>query len=134
MTADPMATVEPLHRPGNKTPAPALSPKAAEFLGKVTVAADFKPHLERRELVKHWLGATALSVVYGDSNTGKSFFAISLADQLFDFSHSLGRIHRISILRLNDSYPFQSRHQAMKLKKTPLPTLTDLHLVSSSAL
>jgi len=30
-------------------------------------------------LIKNWLGENAISVVYGDSNCGKSFFAVDLA-------------------------------------------------------
>ena len=58
---------------------PALSPKAAEFLGKVTVAADFTPHLDRSYVVKGWLNSGAMSVIFGDSNVGKTFFALDLA-------------------------------------------------------
>ena len=75
---DPLASVEPLHRPGKKASGPALSPRAAEFLGKATVAADFKPHLDRPYVVKNWLTPAAMSVVYGDSNVGKTFFALDL--------------------------------------------------------
>ncbi len=57
---------------------PALSPKAAEFLGKVTVAADFEPRLDQPYVVKGWLTPAAMSVVYGDSGAGKTFFALDL--------------------------------------------------------
>ncbi len=75
---DPMASVEPLNRPGNRSSGPALSPRAANFLARVTVAADFEPHLDRPYVVKNWLTPAAMSVVYGDSNVGKTFFALDL--------------------------------------------------------
>ena len=61
---------------------PALSPRAAEFLGKATVAADFKPHLDHSYVVKHWLSSAAMSIIYGDSNVGKTFFALDLAQHV----------------------------------------------------
>jgi hypothetical protein len=45
----------------------------------VMTFADIKPRLESNSLVKGWLGAGAMSIIYGDSNTGKSFLAIDLA-------------------------------------------------------
>ena len=76
---DPMANLAPLQSPRKSSASPTLSPKAAEFLGKVTVAADFAPHLDHSYVVKHWLNSTTMSVIYGDSNVGKTFFALDLA-------------------------------------------------------
>ena len=76
---DPMANLAPLQSPRKSGASPTLSPKAAEFLGKVTVAADFAPHLDHSYVVKHWLNSTTMSVIYGDSNVGKTFFALDLA-------------------------------------------------------
>jgi len=54
----------------------AISPAAPLA---VMTFADIKPRLESNSLVKGWLGGGAMSIIYGDSNTGKSFLAIDLA-------------------------------------------------------
>jgi len=41
--------------------------------------SDLRPDLSSRYLVKGWLDAGALSVVYGDANVGKTFFALDMA-------------------------------------------------------
>lgn len=42
-------------------------------------AKDAKPMLKSAYLVKNWLGAGQMSVVYGPSNVGKSFYALDIA-------------------------------------------------------
>jgi hypothetical protein len=42
-------------------------------------AKDAKPMLKSAYLVKNWLGAGQMSVVYGPSNVGKSFYALDMA-------------------------------------------------------
>ena len=41
-----------------------------------------QPVLSSRYLVKGWLDRGATSVVYGESNVGKTFFALDLADDV----------------------------------------------------
>ena len=57
-------------------PAPAAAPKprAAIFW-----AAEARPTLDASYMVKGWLGQQQMSVVYGPSNVGKSFFCLDLA-------------------------------------------------------
>jgi hypothetical protein len=75
---DPMDNVQPLQGSGKTVNEPNLSQGATKFLAKVTVAADFRPRLDRPYVVKGWLSPAAMSVVYGDSNVGKTFFALDL--------------------------------------------------------
>ena len=69
-------------RPGKKASGHTLSRRAAELLGKATVAADFTPHLDHSYVVKHWLSSAAMSIIYGDSNVAKTFFALDLAQHV----------------------------------------------------
>mgnify|MGYP001171880374 CR=1 FL=1 len=64
------------HLYGNRA---RLKPRALSLLDATTWAADMKPCLERPYLVKGWLDQSALSVLYGPSNSGKSFLALDLA-------------------------------------------------------
>lgn len=65
---------------GNVTPLKrTLTPPARVLLDRITGAADFLPELDRPYIVKGWLDRGAVSVVYGDSNVGKSFWAVDLA-------------------------------------------------------
>ena len=52
----------------------------AEYLRKSIYSAD-KVNLELTNdyLIKNWLDKNAISVIFGDSNSGKSFFAVDLA-------------------------------------------------------
>ncbi|OAN86077.1 AAA family ATPase [Sulfitobacter geojensis] len=59
-----------------------LKPKAKELLAAATWAGDFEPSLERDYLVKGWLEKGTLTVVFGPSNVGKSFFALDLAHHI----------------------------------------------------
>lgn len=71
---------------GNVTPMrsdPALlKPKARELLAVATWAGNFEPSLDRNYLVKGWLDKGTLTVVFGPSNVGKSFFALDLAHHI----------------------------------------------------
>jgi hypothetical protein len=57
-------------------------PKALEvksLLDQVFFPGDAMPQLDRSYLVKGWFGAGQLSMVYGPSNVGKSFFVQDVA-------------------------------------------------------
>ena len=52
----------------------------AEYLRKSIYSADeLNLELTNDYLIKNWLDKNAISVVFGDSNSGKSFFAVDLA-------------------------------------------------------
>jgi hypothetical protein len=57
----------------------ASSPRASELADGVLKLHEIKPRTSRRYLVKGWIDRGALSVVYGESNVGKTFFALDLA-------------------------------------------------------
>lgn len=59
-----------------------LKPKAKELLAAATWAGNFEPCLDRDYLVKGWLDKGTLTVVFGQSNVGKSFFALDLAHHI----------------------------------------------------
>lgn len=71
--------------PGSKAASTEFSPVAPETPPTPRQALyvvhyrDAKPNLKRRALVKNTLGFGGCSVLYGDSNAGKSFFALDLA-------------------------------------------------------
>ena len=72
----------------------AIVDRASELRSFLRAATDVEPALESRYLVKGWLHAGAASVVYGESNVGKTFFAQDLA-----FHVAAGRSwygHRVS--------------------------------------
>lgn len=56
-----------------------LKPKARGLLASVTLAQDMAPVLDRPYLIKGWLDRGDLSVLFGPSNTGKTFLAIDIA-------------------------------------------------------
>lgn len=56
-----------------------LRPKAKDLLANVVWAGNIEPQLDRPYLVKGWLDQGAVSVVYGPSNVGKSFWALNIA-------------------------------------------------------
>lgn len=57
----------------------ALKPRAQELLTHVTHAGHITPQLDQSYLVKGWLARGAVSMLYGPSNTGKSFLALDIA-------------------------------------------------------
>ena len=58
---------------------PSLSRPASKLLARIERAGEIEKQLDRPYLVKRWLDRDAVSVVYGEANVGKSFWAIDLA-------------------------------------------------------
>ena len=58
---------------------PLEDPRVAQIRSAALYASDV--HFDRKAdyLVKGWLGSEAVSVVYGDSNCGKSFFSLDMS-------------------------------------------------------
>lgn len=56
-----------------------LSGRAGELQSTMRALADIQPVLTFRYLVKGWIDRGTTSVVYGESNVGKTFFALDLA-------------------------------------------------------
>ena len=59
--------------------APELKGRVSDLVEAMQKLDDIKPALSGRYLVKGWLDRGSVSVVYGESNVGKTFFAIDLA-------------------------------------------------------
>ena len=70
----PSACVTPLRADVEK-----LKPRARALLNSVVVAQEMAPIVNRPYLVKGWLDRAALSVLFGPSNSGKSFLAVDVA-------------------------------------------------------
>lgn len=58
---------------------PKLSHGATRLLGSVQFAGEATPVLNHDYVVKGWLNRDSVSVVYGDANVGKSFWAVNVA-------------------------------------------------------
>lgn len=56
-----------------------LQPQAQELLSKMEHAADIRANLERRYVIKGVLDHGGTSMLFGPSNTGKSFLALDMA-------------------------------------------------------
>ena len=69
--------IEPFAPP--KEAAQELSERAKELRGKMRPIGELQPALQNRYLVKHWLDRGTTSVVFGESNVGKTFFALDVA-------------------------------------------------------
>ena len=48
-------------------------------LHRIFTLADAEPVLKSSYLIKGWLGSSQMSVIYGPSNVGKSFFCLDMA-------------------------------------------------------
>lgn len=58
---------------------PKLSQTAQRLLDSVRFAGEAQPVLDHDYVVKGWLNRDSVSVVYGEANVGKSFWALDLA-------------------------------------------------------
>jgi hypothetical protein len=78
--AAPERPQERVHVSPFAEPAPdVLASRKAVLASKIVRANAVRPLLSSPYLVKGWLDRGAMSVVYGESNVGKSFFALSIA-------------------------------------------------------
>ncbi len=83
MTGDPKSE-QGIRRPSSRgetvTPLrPKLSQTAQRLLDSVRFAGEAQPVLDHDYVVKGWLNRDSVSVVYGEANVGKSFWALDLA-------------------------------------------------------
>jgi len=81
---------EPLHRPspaeehikttGEGSGATVVAGRGDQFkLHRIFTLSDARPVLQSSYLIKGWLGRSQMSVIYGPSNVGKSFFCLDMA-------------------------------------------------------
>ena len=71
-----------------------LERRVSDLRSKMMKASEAKPFLASRYLVKGWLDRTSLSVVFGPSNVGKSFFVLDLANHVASGNSWNGRLVR----------------------------------------
>ncbi|MCT8328265.1 AAA family ATPase [Albidovulum sediminis] len=67
---------------GDKTVTPlrrGLADHAKRLLARIEFAGEISPSLDRDYVIKGWIDRGGLSIVYGDANAGKSFFAVDVA-------------------------------------------------------
>lgn len=77
---DTASNVETLNaRNGDRVERQATGIRAGELKSKMLPLSSIKPVLKSRYLVKGWLDRGTFSVVFGDSNVGKTFFALDIA-------------------------------------------------------
>lgn len=75
-----MGAIDGRHRDNHGvTPARLLTSRAGDLAAALTPLNRVRPILKCRYLVKGWLDRGAFSVVYGELNVGKTFFAMDLA-------------------------------------------------------
>ncbi len=74
--SEPFEKVQPLK--------PRLSKGAQLLLDRASPGTDLRAQLDRPYVVKNWLDMGAVSVVYGEANVGKTFWAIDLAHHVFE--------------------------------------------------
>jgi KaiC/GvpD/RAD55 family RecA-like ATPase len=72
----PETNVTPLRQKGPG----GLKPRAKNLLDAITFAGNLTPSIDRDYLVKGWLDRGCTSILYGQSNTGKTFLAVDLAN------------------------------------------------------
>ena len=72
---DPVGNVTPLRRRESR----GLRPRAQHLLESIQQAAEMRPAIDRDYLVKGWLDRGGTSILFGQSNTGKTFLALDLA-------------------------------------------------------
>ena len=70
-------------------------------LDEVIFPSDARPRLDSTYIIKNWIAENSISVVYGPSNVGKSFFCMSLAYHIAAGEEWIGnRVKRGSVLYL----------------------------------
>jgi len=77
--SDPLEHVSSLAGPNGSRVEVTISPRAAALRDGLVAADDIKLNTAGSYLVKGWFDLTATTLLYGKSNTGKSFFAAHLA-------------------------------------------------------
>ena len=71
-----------------------LERRVSDLRSKMMKASEAKPCLASRYLVKGWLDRTSVSVVFGPSNVGKSFFVLDVANHVASGNSWNGRLVR----------------------------------------
>lgn len=110
------------------SPLPAQNHRAAKIREAIRNAADIQPTFGSNDLVKGWLSEGAFSVLYGPSNSGKTFVALSIAANVAAGRPWFGcqtRKSRVLYIALEGGRGFENRMAAIveripELRKTQL--------------
>lgn len=95
---------------------------------------DFRSELSRplnRYLIKGWLDRGAFSVVYGESNVGKSFFALDLALHIASGTDWHGArtsdVSKVLYIAAEGGQGMLDRAKALKMSSPELISICDIH-------
>ncbi len=102
---------------------PIINHRVEEISSNLKLARDLSLNYSNDYLIKDWLSSTALSVVYGDSNCGKSFFALDIATHIASGSLWMGNkvLHgKVLYLASEGGKSFTKRIEAIKLNQSEL--------------
>ena len=114
-----------------EVPTRAYNLRMKQLRDAIITAAEVRLDLTNDCLIKNWLSESAISVIYGDSNCGKSFFALDLAYHVaaghgwFDQKVKAGSVLYVAA---EGGRGFGKRIAAVKLQKP------DLHAAGSQNL
>lgn len=103
---------------------PRLSQNAQRLLDRAAPGTDLRAQLDRPYVVKGWLDQNAVSVVYGDANVGKTFWAINVAHHVWEgVSWGGHRVNQGGVLYVaaEGGAMFQNRMVARKARFWVLP-------------
>lgn len=95
----------------------ALKPRAQALLAVIEPAANIKPDLSNKYLIKGWLYRSGVSVLYGPSNTGKSFLALDMAHHVakgLDWGGKRVRKGRVLYVAAEGGAAFSNRVAALE--------------------
>ena len=114
---------------------PTLKGRAAALHASIRPAYSIEPNIDSRYLVKGWLDRGSCSVVYGESNVGKTFFALDLALHIAAGEDWHG--HRVSqtgvlYIAAEGGRGLSNRIEALRIDRGDLLDRADLSILSTT--
>lgn len=108
------------------------STRADDIAAALRPIREIEPLLSRRYLVKGWIDCATVSVVYGESNVGKTFFALDLA--LHVAAGRIWRGHRVQggpvvYVAAEGGFGIHNRIVAARTADSSLLTEAEFHLL-----
>lgn len=114
---------------------PILQGRAASLHAAIRSAHLIQPHIDSRYLVKGWLDRGSCSVVYGESNVGKTFFALDLALHIAVGEDWHGhRVSQAAVLYIaaEGGRGLSNRIEALRIDRDDLLDRADLSILSTT--
>ena len=121
-----------------------LQGRSAKLQNLIEPLSDIEANLISMQLVRGWIGLGSLTLVYGPSNSGKTFFVIDLAMHIaagFPYRGQKVRMGQIVYIAAEGGGGIRNRIAAMKKAKPTLcqhdnfyllPTALDFHAVGDA--